>query len=47
MQVNYRIEEECKVSVPFYYQMIANLSKKNHKLKAAAFCEYIQKLLND
>jgi hypothetical protein len=27
--------------------MVANLSKKNHTLKAKSFCEYINKLTND
>lgn len=47
LAVNYRIEEECKISVPFYYQMISNISKKNHQLKAKSYCEYINKLLID
>lgn len=27
--------------------MISNLSSKNHKLRARAFCEYFQKLLSN
>lgn len=46
MQVNRRIEDECKISIPFFYTMSASLSK-NHKNKAIAFRDYIQKLLSD
>lgn len=27
--LNQRIEEECKLSVPFYYQMLTSLGSKN------------------
>jgi hypothetical protein len=45
--VNYQIEEECRVSIPFYYQMIAGFSNKDHRLKAKKYCEYIQRLLEN
>jgi hypothetical protein len=45
LQLNQRIEDECKLSISFYYQILSSVTIVSHKAKAEAFREYLQKLL--
>ena len=45
--LNQRVEEECKISVPFYYQMLTSLGSKNTWAKKEGFKDYLMELLRD
>ena len=32
--LNQRVEDECKVSVPFFYKILSNVTIVSHKAKA-------------
>ena len=45
LQLNQKIEDECKLSIPFYYKILSGMTNVSHKAKGEAYKVYIQTLL--
>ena len=46
-QLNPQVEEECRISVSFYYQLVSMCQGKPYQEKAKKYMEYLRRLLNN